>query len=207
MEMQTQPSATPIPQTVFDRLMEEGLGASGRDDLAGALGAWRAAAVEQPASALPHFLIGAELAQAARIDEAEASFAHAVLLAPEFLTARYQLGLLQFTSGRAAVAMLTWEPLLGLGADHAVRAFVEGFAHLAADAFDAALERFAAGMALNRDNPPMNGDIAKVVAAIHAARGGASARAGDASVDGPDADGDPPHVLLAAYRDQQGPVH
>ena len=196
MDQSTAPGAA---KTVFDQLLEEGLGASGRDDLEHALGAWHAAARERPDSALPHFLIGAELAQARRIEEAEASYANAVLLAPEFETARYQLGLLQFTAGRPAAAMVTWEALFRLPADHPLRAFVEGFAHLAADAFDAALARFAAGMALNRDNPPMNSDIAKVVAAIHAARGGPA-------TPGATPTGDGSHVLLAAYR-QQGTVH
>lgn len=194
MEQSTNPL---VARTVFDRLLEQGLGASRRDDVAGAIGAWQAAARERPDSALPHFLIGAELAQARRIEEAETAYASAVLLAPEFETARYQLGLLQFTSGRAAAAMVTWEPLFRLAEDHAVRAFVEGFAHLAADAFDPALERFAAGMALNRDNPPMNSDIAKVVASIHALRAPSSAAAPGE---------DDSHVLLAAYR-QQGTVH
>lgn len=194
MDAQVRQPAMAALGTVFDRLMEDGLGASGRDDAVGAIGAWQAAAAERPSSPLPHFLIAAELAQAARTDEAEAAYARAVLLAPEFETARYQMGLLQYTSGRAAAAMVTWEPLFRLSDDHPVRAFVEGFAHLAADAFDAALERFAAGMALNRDNPPMNGDIAKVVAAIHAARAGAEAP-------------DNAHVLLAAYRQQQGSMH
>ena len=54
-------------------------------------------------------------------------------------------------------------------------------------------------MALNRDNPPMNNDIAKVVAEIHAARGNAATVDVAASADGS-------HVLLAAYR-QQGTVH
>ena len=192
------------PKTVFDHLLDEGLGASGRDDLAGALGAWRAASVERPDSALPHFLIGAELAQASRIEEAETSYAHAVLLAPEFETARYQLGLLQFTAGRAATALVTWEPLFRLGPEHAIRAFVEGFAHLAADAFDAAVERFRAGMSLNRENPPMNGDIAKVIAAIEASRAGGSPSGDPAPAAAEDQNG--AHVLLSAYR-QQGSVH
>jgi tetratricopeptide (TPR) repeat protein len=192
------------PATLFDRLVEEGLAASRRDDTETALAAWRAASAQQPDSAVPHFLIAAEHAQAARVPEAEAAFATAVVLAPEFETARYQLGLLQYASGRPALALVTWERLFRLLPEHPVRAFVEGFAHLAADAPDAALERFAAGMALNRDNPPMNGDIAKVVAAIHAARGAAPAVAAPDSVDEEDALA---HVLLGAYRDQQGPVH
>lgn len=183
----------------FDSLMEEGLGASRRDDMASALAAWRSAARARPDSALPHFLIGAEYAQARRIEEAEAAYANAVLLAPEFETARYQLGLLQYTSGRAAMAHVTWEPLFRLPEGHPIRSFVLGFAALARDDFDTALAHFGDGMAANRDNAPMNGDIAQVVDAIGRLRRGDAAAA---------AAGQPPddHVLLAAYR-QQGSVH
>ena len=89
----------------FDALMAEGLAASRRDDVDGALSAWRRATSVAPQSALPHYLMGAEFAQARRLAEAEAAFANAVVLQPELETARYQLGLLQFSSGRAAVAI------------------------------------------------------------------------------------------------------
>ena len=120
----------------------------------------------EPSSPIPHFLAGAEYAQAGWIAEAEASYATAVQLSPGFDIARYQLGLLQFTSGRAAVAQVTWEPLFALREGHYLRCFVEGFAALAADRFEAALALYSAGMQANRANPPMNADIAKVIAGI-----------------------------------------
>ncbi len=192
--------------STFDSLMRDGLDASRRDDLDGALRARREATSIQPRSALPHFLMGAEYAQARRLAEAEASFANAVLLAPSLETARYQLGLLQYSSGRAAVAMVTWEPLFQLEAGHPIRSFVEGFSALAADDFETALRVFATGMEANRDNAPMNVDIAQVVAAIgqvlsaHAGQPAHGTRFGGAA--GPVGS----HVLLAGYR-QQGPVH
>jgi tetratricopeptide (TPR) repeat protein len=186
----------------FDSLIAAGLAASRRDDVDGALVAWRSAADVDPASALPHFLIGAEYAQARRLAESEAAFATAVLLAPEFETARYQLGLLQFTSGRAAVAQVTWEPLFRLDARHPIGHFVHGLAALARDDFEVALERFAAGMAANRDNPPMNADIAKVVAAIRRLQVPRAATLSPVDADS----GEDAHVLLAAYR-QTPPVH
>lgn len=197
----------------FEALMAEGLGASGRDDAAAAIAAFRSAAALQPDSALPHFLLGAEYAQARRYEEAEAAYANAVLLAPGFETARYQLGLLQFTSGRAAMALVTWEPLGQLPEGHPIRAFVLGFAALARDDFPAALAEFEAGMQANRENEPMNRDIAQVVQAIRRTMAAAAAAApapAAASADGADnldtpsaGDG---HVLLSAYR-QQGRLH
>lgn len=200
----------------FETLMAEGLGASGRDDAARAIAAFRSAAELQPDSALPHFLLGAEYAQARRYDEAEAAYANAVLLAPAFETARYQLGLLQYTSGRAAMALVTWEPLARLEDGHPVRSFVLGFAALARDEFEAALAEFTAGMAANRENEPMNRDIAMVVQSIRrtlAGRGAApaagaagAAPASAASEAGAAAEGGDGHLLLTAYR-QQGRLH
>ena len=182
----------------FDTLMAEGLAASGRNDIDGALGAWRRAMSVEPRSALPHFLMGAEFAQARRLAEAEAAFANAVVLEPELHTARYQLGLLQFSSGRAAVAMVTWEPLFRLDEQSAIGRFVQGFAALAADDFDNALRHFAAGTDANRINEPMNADIAQVVLAIRHVLSSHAAPGHAASEDA--------HVLLAAYR-QQSSIH
>ena len=124
------------------------------------------------------------------------------MLAPELETARYQLGLLQFSSGRAAVAFVTWEPLFRLGEGHAIGSFVQGFAALAADDFENALRHFAAGTATNIDNPPMNADIAQIVLAIrHVLSSNAAAQNGPGTTDDTTA-----HILLAAYR-QQSSVH
>lgn len=185
----------------FDAFMEEGLGASRLDDVDSALQSWESACAMSPHSALPHFMMGAEYAQSGRLAEAEAAFANAVVLAPRFDTARYQLGLLQFTSGRAAVAHVTWEPLFVLPESHALRCFVDGFSALARDDFVSALARFADGMSANHENPPMNADIARVVEAIHRLLSGRSA-----SEAGNDASAEDVHVLLASYR-QQGSTH
>jgi tetratricopeptide (TPR) repeat protein len=93
--------------SAFDALIQEGLAASQADRTDDALALFHQAAEHTPASGLPHFLIGAELAQLGRMDEAEAAYANAVLLAPDLLMARYQLGLIQFTSARAALALVT----------------------------------------------------------------------------------------------------
>ena len=188
--------------TAFDTLMAEGIDASRCGDIGGALGAWQRAASAEPRSALPHFLMGAELAQARRLAEAEAAFANAVVLAPDLETARYQLGLLQFSSGRAAVAFVTWEPLFRACEGSAIHRFVQGFAALAADDFENALSHFAAGTSLNASNPPMNADIARVVLAIrHVLASNASLAVAATSQDV-----DHAHVLLAGYR-QQGSAH
>lgn len=186
----------------FDALVQAGLDASKRDDVEDALRAWQAAAAVDPAAALPHFLMGAEYAQARRIGEAEAAYANAVLLAPGFEIARYQLGLLQFTSGRAAIAQVTWEPLFRLPDGHPIRDFVRGFAALARDDFDAALACFEAGIAANRSNAAMNADMVEVVSSIRRRREPLD----QAPTGGDEPVSDDAHVLLGAYR-RQGSMH
>lgn len=150
-------------------------------------------------SAMHHFLVGSELAQAGRYVEAEAALANAVLLAPELHIARYQLGLLQFTSGRAAVALVTWSPLFALPSTAALQRFVSGFAALAQDDFAQALARFREGLVLNTDNEPLHRDIRMLIERIEGMTPPAAAAEPQEASDGV-------HVLLSNYR-RQGPLH
>jgi tetratricopeptide (TPR) repeat protein len=163
----------------------------------------RAAAEEDTSSGLVQFLLAAELAQAGAMGEAEAAYANAVLLAPQFHIARFQLGLLQFTSGRAAVALLTWQPLLALGDDDALPHFVRAFAALAGDQFAQAREAFEAGIARNSANEPLNADMRKVMAGIEdLLRKQAVEPAADQPASPEEEAGEGAHVLLANYHSQ-----
>jgi len=111
-----------------------------------------------------HFLRGSILAGRQRAIEAHVSLARAVELAPEFHIARYQLGFFELTSGEADKALSTWGPLLRLPQAHHLRLFVEGLTHLVRDEFAEAIDSMKAGMAANTKNPPLNNDIALLVA-------------------------------------------
>lgn len=156
----------PILAADLPSAVRRALQVSAAGDAEGAIRLLRAAAEEDRASALVQFLLGAELAQAGATGDAEAAFANAVLLAPQLHIARFQLGLLQFTSGRAAIALLTWQPLLALGEHEPLPHFVRAFAALAGDRFVEAREGFAAGIARNNTNEPLNDDMRRVVAGI-----------------------------------------
>ncbi|MBC7603175.1 MAG: hypothetical protein H7255_11035 [Ramlibacter sp.] len=118
-----------------------------------------------PASHIPSdFLLGSELASLGRFDEAEAAFANAVLVAPGFHLARYQLGLLQFSSGRASAALVTWQPLLLLADAQPLVHFVQGFTALAHDDLATARTHFNTGLARESDNPAVASDIRQVLA-------------------------------------------
>jgi tetratricopeptide (TPR) repeat protein len=130
-----------------------------------------------PASSSPdaedsiqHFLLGSEFAASGEFEKAEQAFANAVLLAPAFHLARYQLGLLQFSTRRVAVAFLTWEPLLAMDEAEALPHFVRGFAMLAQDQFEAARAHFETGLNRHETNPAVFDDIRKVIDRIGAAR-------------------------------------
>jgi tetratricopeptide (TPR) repeat protein len=150
----------------FDRLIAEGLSASQDNRMQAALDLFAQASALAPSSCMPHFLIGSEYAAAGNVEAAEAAFANAVLLAPEFTLARYQLGLLQFTSQRVAVALITWQPLFSLPEADPLGHFARGFAALAQDQFQDALQHFRSGLDRNQGNPALSADIMQVVQAV-----------------------------------------
>jgi tetratricopeptide (TPR) repeat protein len=191
-------------------LLRHGLESSRGGDSARALQCFRAASEAAPAAGEPHFLIGAELAQAGDVEAAAEAFSAAVLLAPDFDMARFQLGLLQFISDRVAAAMLTWQRLFDLPDQAARHHIVRGFAALAADDFEQAAELLEAGMALNRSNDPLNADLRMVLQRIAQRRQEAGQTpAAPAVASAPEEEAAAAsdkgfHVLLSNYR-QDGP--
>lgn len=175
--------------THLDQLLAEGLAASRDGEREAALALFQRASEDHPASALPHFLIASEQASAGDFAQAELSFASALLLAPDFALARYQLGLLQFSSSRAPVALLTWQPLFQLPPQDALLHFVRGFAALAQNAFTESLAHFRRGLACEPANPALCSDILQVVQAVERLERGTP----------PTEDEGTAHVLLSAY--------
>jgi tetratricopeptide (TPR) repeat protein len=183
----------------YDDLMSRGMAASQANDGPQAIEWFLQASAVQPGSGLPQFLLGSEFAALGQMDRAETAFANAALLAPEFPMARYQLGLLQFSSGRAATALLTWQPLLGLPQTEPLPHFVNGFAALAQDKFQEALQHYRQGLTLNTTNEALSGDIRKVIAGIEALPEAATGNM-------PSTEESNTHIFLANYQ-QQGRSH
>jgi hypothetical protein len=115
--------------------------------------------------AAAHLLAGAAHAEAGRLTEAENEFAAAALMAPQLHIARFQLGLLQWSSGRSNVALVTWQALMelpsGVDLGHFARAFR---AWVASDSPGAAAE-FRHGIACC-GNAPLARDMQKLLDAI-----------------------------------------
>jgi tetratricopeptide (TPR) repeat protein len=175
----------------FDRLIAEGLDASRAQRAEAALELFAQAGALAPDSGLPHFLIASEHAARGAVEAAESAFATAVVLAPEFTLARYQLGLLQFSTQRPALALVSWQPLLALPPADPLGHFVRGFAALAKDSFPEALQHYREGLACADINQALAADIRRVVEAVEqmpaaGVPAGAEPAAGQ-------------HVLLAGY--------
>ena len=94
-----------------------------------------------------------------RYDEGRRAMARAVEIAPNFALARFQLGFLDLTSGRALDACGVWSPLGNLPQDEPLRVLAEGLANLASDNFSEARRLLQKGMALNSENPLINADM------------------------------------------------
>lgn len=188
-------------------LVQQGIAASMQGNSEVALGLFYDAAEAYSDAAQPHFLLGSEYAALGQMDKAEAGFANAVLLAPDMAIARYQLGLLQFSSGRGAMAMVTWQPILALANDGPLPHFVRGFEALAQDGFEDARRFFEAGIERNVENPPLTADIQKVVREIdRILTANPAAQRKTQSGASPDEGMEQSHILLSNYR-QQGPGH
>ncbi|MFT4025389.1 MAG: hypothetical protein QM676_01110 [Novosphingobium sp.] len=106
-----------------------------------------------------HFLQGSVLAGQQRYDEGRRAMARAVEVAPEYALARFQLGFLDLTSGRALDAIAVWTPLAALPDDEPLRVLAEGLSNLAADQFSEARRLLKRGMELNKANPLVNADM------------------------------------------------
>lgn len=122
----------------------------------------RALALE-PESGLLHHLLGALYAQLGMIDRALEELTRATECNPSLHVARFQLGLLYFTSANAAAAEAAWEPLTGLPDDHPLRVFKTGLMHMARDEFPAAVAQLRRGLELNEEYPSLTEDMRMVM--------------------------------------------
>ena len=115
-----------------------------------------------------HALLGSQYAAMGNADKAEAAFATAVVIAPQWSVWRFQLGLIQFSMGRPAVALVVWAPLLELDASNPLVHYVRGFAVLANDDLAGAQKHFRAGLACKNENPALVADIEGMIARLKA---------------------------------------
>ena len=110
-----------------------------------------------------HFLKGSILVGEGKLIEAHGSLSKAVEIAPDFAIARFQLGFFQLTSGESNNALKTWARLDMLPEEHYLKLFVVGLRHLIRDEFQDCIDTLRKGMALNKENLPLNNDMKLII--------------------------------------------
>ena len=155
---------------------------------------------EYPTDAQLHFLRGSVLAGVKRYDEARVAMRQAVDLAPLYTVARFQLGLLELSSGDGVAADATLEPLEQLGGANALAFFARGLRLLIRDEFEGSLAALRQGLARNTENPAVNRDMGLIIADLEQKLG---VGPGDASTDEPTTS---THMLLQQLA-AKGPKH
>ena len=145
-----------------------------------------------PEDARPLLLLAAEFVQRGDADRAEALYLAALQRAPQLAIARFQLGLLQFTAGRPAVAATTWAALDALPQGDSMRLFKQGLEHLGRNEVGLARQTIQRGIEANQANAPLNDDMRRLIARLADAP-----RSSAADADTPE---NPAHVLLAGYQ-------
>ncbi len=147
----------------YAQALEEGDGDRALDIL-------RQAHQDHPDSGQTLALLAAQHMQMGAPDAAEAAFIGALHRDPTLSTARFQLGLLQYTSGRPQTAFQTWDYLERLGESHYLVLFKRAFAALAIDAFEDTLLLLDKGIAANQENAPLSHDMRMLAGQIQALR-------------------------------------
>jgi tetratricopeptide (TPR) repeat protein len=146
--------------------------------------------VDYPYDPRLHFLHGSLLAAGARYAEARESIRRAVDLAPDYAIARFQLGLLELSSGDAAAAAATLEPLADSQSETGLGAFARGLRLLAADDLAGAAQMLREGVSRNLEHPLVNRDMEMMIARIEETMRGSGGEEQDVSA---------VHLLLRQY--------
>ncbi len=109
------------------------------------------------------FLHGSVLAGLGHFTQAHQKMREAVGMAPDYALARFQLGLLELTSGDGGAAQRTWASLRDLPADNPFKLFVDGLLHMIRDEFPEAMRLLQEGIERNTELPALNKDMSMLV--------------------------------------------
>lgn len=129
----------------------------------------RRAVLDEPRNGERRYLLGAELAQQRDYEGAVLEISAAVALNPLLHVARLQLGLLHLTLAQPNHALQVLAPLEELPGESPLKHFKHGLEALIRDDFAACVRALEQGIALNRDNAALNGDMQLIVAKARSA--------------------------------------
>jgi tetratricopeptide (TPR) repeat protein len=149
-----------------EELLHIALTAVGRADHAAAMRNLKQCIAISPRYAAAHYMLGVVYAQVGLTGQAIDRMLHALHEDPELEMARFQLGLLLLTNGRANETVEVLEPLQNLEQEHPLRFFAAGLIHVTKDDFDAACDCIREGIRRNSVNLPLNNDMSMLVESI-----------------------------------------
>ena len=193
MDIMTNDTLAKLDQAELFKLA---LHATGSGD-SGAAIAYLKEAVERPdATAMAHYLLGAEYAQIGMFDRATDHMEAAIALAPALAIARLQLGLLWLGANQLERGVEVLTVLQELSEHDPLRHFGSGLLQLAQGDAAAARQSLRSGMALNTANAALNADMQRIVEKIE--QSGAVPAELEAEAEGGQ------HVLLSAYTGHHG---
>lgn len=170
--------------------------ASAAGDSTSAIACLQEAVDRVDATAIAHYLLGAELAQAQQYERAIDEMEAALALDPALAIVRIQLGLLWMGQNVADKARTALTPLLELPSDGFLHLFGAGLLALLENQLDEAVRLLTEGQTVNATNLPLNGDMQRIVDAIGQARPKEQA---PTPAEEQAEDVDLRHVLLSAY--------
>jgi tetratricopeptide (TPR) repeat protein len=182
-----------------DELFQTALdaGAGGDGDLA--IACLKEAAGRPDATAMAHYLLGAEHAQVGQYDQAIAAMEAALALDPGLHVARLQLGMLYLGGQDAERGVEVLGGLERLGDFHPLRHFASGLSLLTRGEAAAALAALEQGISLNFAYPALSADMRRVVREIVGQGMAEAAQLPPEPTAVPVADESSQHVLLSAY--------
>jgi tetratricopeptide (TPR) repeat protein len=125
---------------------------------------------DYPEDARLHFMRGSLLASEGRFAEGILAIRRAIGIAPGYDLARFQLGLLELSSGEGAAAEATLSPLEQGGDDDPFRSLAAGLRLLMRDEFEGAVKHLRRGMELNNIHPLINRDMQLIIDQVQPAQ-------------------------------------
>lgn len=120
----------------------------------------------EPEDARAHFMLAAEHAELGLYERAEEGMRRALAIDPQLHTARFQLGLLQYSRGLLAEARLSWQELESLGSNDPLNLFQAALMNIQAGELGRAAEELENAQKASISNPALGNDIAKVLANV-----------------------------------------
>jgi Flp pilus assembly protein TadD len=145
---------------------------------------------EYPADPRLHFLKGSILAGLGKYGDARSEMKEALRIAPDYEIARFQLGLLELSSGDRVAAEAEWNHLDRLPARNPLRVLAGGLRYLAHDSFPEAIDELERGIVLNTQHPNVNADMRLLIDGAKKVLASGSGEADDTSAT---------HMLLKQY--------